>query len=263
MNPIEYLVRQGFRITSDPSKYRSGIWGKRNYTVDGYNYDTYCGGFHRAYDLAKAHLAPVPSVCDGEVVSGTNQFGNFGGTVVIANKALGIQVIYGHLARNLKVRIGQSVRQGDIVGLQSSTNYDNVEMASHLHIQFQPYGYIPNERTFVCSGIDPLKIDVGGKAYQEAWLWHGQFKTARRIRIRHRPSTSAAIDGVLPESADVRFDKLFINEGLWWIRILVKNELKCIAIGKKRAGVNFRQADRSGDLWGKVRNLDTSRGKEK
>ncbi|GAB3063280.1 M23 family metallopeptidase [Salinicoccus sesuvii] len=263
MNPIEYLVSQGFRITSDPSKYESGVWGKRDYTVDGYNYDTYCGGFHRAYDLAKAHLAPVPSVCDGEVVAGTNRMGNFGGTVVVANRALGIQVIYGHLDRNLKVRIGQAVRQGDTVGLQSSTNYDNVKMASHLHIQFQPYGYISSERAFVCSGVNPLKIDIGGKSYHAAWLWHGHFKINQRIRIRYHPSTSGTINGVLSENTEVRFDKLLVNEGLWWIRILFRNELKYIAIGRRRNGINFRQAERAGELWGSTRNLDTSRGKEK
>ncbi|WP_186365433.1 M23 family metallopeptidase [Salinicoccus cyprini] len=263
MNPIEYLKRQGFRVTSDPAKYESGVWGKRDYTVDGYNYDTYCGGYHRAYDLAKAHLAPVPAVCNGEVVAGTSRYGNFGGTVVVANKALGIQVIYGHLARNLKVRIGQSIKQGDTVGLQSYTNYDNVRMASHLHIQFQKYGYIPNERAFVCSGIDPLQIDVGGESYDDAWLWHGQFKTDSRIRIRHHPSAHSATDGILPKGAKVRFDKLFVNEGLWWIRIMIRNELKCIAIGKRRTGINFRMADQTGDLWGRVSNLDTSRGKEK
>ena len=79
MNPIEYLVSQGWRITSDPNKYydawgRKKPWGKRDYTVNGYNYDSYCYGYHRAYDFGKYHLAPIPSIADnGEVVVGTSK----------------------------------------------------------------------------------------------------------------------------------------------------------------------------------------------
>ena len=41
MDPITYLISQGFKVTSDPGRYKSGIWGLRNYTVNGYNYDNY------------------------------------------------------------------------------------------------------------------------------------------------------------------------------------------------------------------------------
>ncbi|WP_031547835.1 M23 family metallopeptidase [Salinicoccus luteus] len=263
MNPIDYLVGQGFRVTSDPTRYRSGIWGKRDYTVDGYNYDTYCGGYHRAYDLAKAHLAPVPAVCSGEVAPGTARHGNFGGTVVIANKALGIQVIYGHLDRNLKVRVGQTVRQGDTVGLQSNTNYDNVQMASHLHIQFQKYGYIAGERAFVCTGINPLKINVSEAVHLDTWLWHGHFTADSRIRLRDHPSKQAAARGIITPGTKVRFDRLYVNEGLWWIRITTGGKQRCIAVGEKQTGVTFRRANTLGRLWGKAGGLDTSRGKEK
>src|SRR5699024_7820756 len=78
MNPIAYLISQGFKVTSDPARYKSGIWGLRNYTVNGYNYDQYCGGYHRAFDLVKYDRAPIPAVFDGIVTAGTNHFGNLG-----------------------------------------------------------------------------------------------------------------------------------------------------------------------------------------
>lgn len=269
LNPIEYLKKQGFRVTSDPSKYASGVWGKRDYTVGGYNYDTYCGGFHRAYDLAKQHLAPVPSVCDGKVVLGTSAYGNFGGTVVVANKALGIQVIYGHLARNLPVKIGGRVKQGDSVGYQSSTNYDNVYMASHLHIQFQKYGYIAGERAFVCNGINPLSIDVGGSllktstSYDAAWFWKGRFRVGERIKKREFPSLEGEVGGVALIGEIYSFDKLYYNDGYWWLRILDGSTLWFIAAGKKAEGVTFRTAASRGKLWGALTGLDVSGGKEK
>ena len=160
-NPIEYLKSKGFRVTSDPNTYASGKWGLRNYTVDGYNYDHYCGGYHRAYDFGREDGAPIPSIANnGVVVSGTGDYGNFGGTVVVAYEDLGIQVIYGHLKRPIPVKIGDKVKQGDVIGRQGNTNYAGVRMDSHLHIQFQNIGYIATEKEFVCSGIDPLNIDI-------------------------------------------------------------------------------------------------------
>lgn len=160
-NLIEYLKSKGFKVSSDPNTYASGEWGLRNYTVDGYNYDNFCGGYHRAYDFWREDGAPIPSIADnGVVVSGTRDYGNFGGTVVVAYEDLGIQVIYGHLKRPIPVKIGDKVNQGDVVGRQGNTNYAGVRMDSHLHIQFQNIGYLASEKEFVCSGIDPLNINV-------------------------------------------------------------------------------------------------------
>lgn len=251
MNPIDYLISQGFKVTSDPATYASGVWGKRDYTVNGYNYDSYCGGYHRAYDLSKSHLAPVPSVCDGVVTAGTRAYGNFGGTVVVANKDLGIQVIYGHLSRNIPVKIGRKVWQGDTVGYQSNTNYQGVGMNSHLHIQFQNYGYIAGERDFVCSGIDARKIDVGGG---DGWLWTGRFRTGERINVRGAPGLKGKKTGVLASGLNVAFDKLYGQDGYWWLRIQYQGATRYIAAGKRVKGVTFAKSK----LWGKVLSLDTS-----
>lgn len=258
MNPIQYLVSHGFRITSDPTKYQSGLWGKRDYTAGGYNYDSYCGGYHRAYDLSKFDRAPVPAVTGGIVTAGTSSYGNFGGTVVIADKSLGIQVIYGHLARKLPVKIGDTVRQGQTIGYQSNTNYDNVSMASHLHIQFQKYGYIHGERAFVCTGINPLNINIDGQNYKAAWLWTGEFSADSRIRMRDFPSLSGKITGVITPGTRIKFDKLYDNDGHWWVRHRTGSRTLFSAIGERRSGVNFSKTK----IWGKIRNLNTSGGKE-
>ena len=163
MNPIEYLISKGFRLTSNPATYASGRWGLRNYTVNGYNYDSYCNGMHPAYDFGKHDGAAIPSIADGVVVAGTRRNSNFGHQVVVAHEQLGIQVIYGHLKRNLPVKVGDVIKQGDTVGYQGNSNYNNVYMASHLHIQFQELGYIADEWSFVCTGIDVRKIDVNKK----------------------------------------------------------------------------------------------------
>lgn len=165
MNPIEYLQSKGFKISSDPSTYASGIWGLRNYTqydpIKKYwiNHDSYSDGYHNAYDLYREDGAPLPAVVDGTIVDGTRQNGNFGGTIVLADNKGDYQYIYGH-CKNLRVKVGDKVKQGDILGYQSNTNYAGVYMDSHLHFQTQKQQYYANEKTFVKTGINPLGIDV-------------------------------------------------------------------------------------------------------
>lgn len=258
MNPIEYLINHGFKVTSDPAKYKSGIWGLRNYTVNGYNYDNYCGGYHRAYDLVKYDRAPVPAVFDGIAAPGTAGFGNFGGTVVLANKNRGIQVIYGHLARPLSISPGQHVKQGDIIGYQSNTNYQNVQMGSHLHIQFQKYGYISRERNFVCTGINPLALNVDKRRYNAAWLWSGDFTADQIINIRDFPSLAGSRIGFTGKNSKFSFNKLYDNDGYWWLRCRQQGKTVFIACGKKIPGTVFKETK----LYGKLSRLNTSKGKE-
>ena len=170
-NPIAYLENHGYRWTSDPNLYYQSYnpnrgkkpWGKRDHYEYGINVDSYCGGYHRAYDMVKWHGAGIPAIANATVLAGTG-WNTFGYTLVLGFKdAKGrlFQVIYGHLNRNplLDVRIGQNVKQGQIVAYQGASNNLNVTMNSHLHIQFQNYQSY-NEWQFTCLGIDPLNIDV-------------------------------------------------------------------------------------------------------
>lgn len=173
MNPIQYLQSKGFKISSDPSTYASGVWGLRNYTqydpIKKYwiNHDAYSDGYHNAYDLYREDGAPLPAVVDGTIVDGTRQNGNFGGTIVLADNKGDYQYIYGH-CKNLRVKVGDEVKQGDILGYQSNTNYAGVYMDSHLHFQTQKQQYYANEKTFVKTGIDPLGINVNNYVSESA-----------------------------------------------------------------------------------------------
>lgn len=259
MNPIEYLESKGFIVTSDPAKYASGIWGKRDYTVNGYNYDNYCGGYHRAWDLVKSHLANIPAVFDGEVVAGTSAWGNFGGTVVVANKELGIQVIYGHLDRNIPVKIGQKIKQGQTIGKQSHTNYQGVYMASHLHIQFQYIGYRP-EREFVCNGINILNINVNNKkaskpsskdvlSYTTAWDYSGTLTLTADVNYLIYPHTRAPKQDVIKKGTKLSFNRLYNSDVHWWIRATYKGGIWFLALGKRKDGEIFVDEVKKGNLW--------------
>ena len=161
MNPIQYLINKGFKITSDPNWFKR--YGERELYAYGKNVDSYCGGFHRAYDLVKYHGAGIPAIANATVLKGTG-WNTFGWTLVLGykdKKGRSFQVIYGHLNRNplTYLKVGQNVKQGQIVAYQGASNNLGVSMASHLHIQFQNYQAL-NEWNFTCLGINPLNMDI-------------------------------------------------------------------------------------------------------
>ena len=175
MSPIDYLVSKKFRITSDPNEYYESYnpnrgkkpWGQRD-LWERHNgkiiyHDTFCDGAHPGYDLSDKEGADIPAVVDGIIVDGTRQNGNFGGTVVLADHKGDYQYIYGHV-KNITVKIGDRVKQGDKLAEQSNTNFYNNPMNSHLHFQVQHQKYYAKEKDFVCTGIRPEGINVNDYA---------------------------------------------------------------------------------------------------
>lgn len=171
INPIKYLQNAGFKISSNPAEYRETYpngkrkpWGKRDHYEYGTNVDSYCGGYHRAFDLYREHNAPIPAIANAVVAPGTG-WNTFGWTLVLTFfDATGkhYQVFYGHLNQNPLnyLKLGQTVKQGQTVAYQGASNNLGVNnMNSHLHIQFQTFGAL-NERAFTCNGLNPLNIDV-------------------------------------------------------------------------------------------------------
>ncbi|MGW7930585.1 hypothetical protein BU107_05800 [Staphylococcus xylosus] len=162
LTAIDYLTKKGWKISSDPRTY-SGYpknYGFRNYTANGINYDSYCGGYHRAFDLYNNNTNDIPAVTSGKVIT-ANDYGNFGGTFEIRD-ANGNDWIYGHLRRgSMRFKVGDTVNQGDIIGLQGNSNYYDNSMNAHLHIQLRPKGTnLNDEKTKVCSGIPMEKYDI-------------------------------------------------------------------------------------------------------
>ena len=174
---IDYLVKKGWKISSDPRTY-SGYpnnYGYRNFTQNGINYDAFCGGYHRAFDLYNNDTNDVPAVTAGVVIT-AEPYGNFGGTVEIRDDK-GNDWIYGHLQRqSVILKKGDVVQQGDKIGLQGSSNYNDVKMAVHLHLQLRPKGVdLTNEVAEVCSGIDIAKYDITNLKHTE--------KVAKKMKI--------------------------------------------------------------------------------
>lgn len=184
--PIEYYTKKGWKVTSDPHEYRESYpngkrveFGLRRYHENGKHLDEYCNGYHNAWDLVLYDGAPIPSFADGIIGDGTRDYGTFGGQVLVIYEHLGIQVIYGHVKRPIKWKVGDKIKEGETVALQGSTNNQGVTMSSHLHIQFQPIKAM-NEWEFTCLGIDANKIQIDkpkqttGNAFLDKVLPHAQ-----------------------------------------------------------------------------------------
>lgn len=99
---------------------------------------------HSGVDIAAPAGTPVKASASGKVLlSGGNYF--YGGNMVILDHGLGLQTIYMHL-QETKVKVGQEVEKGDIIGLVGSTGRST---GPHLHwgaslqnIRFRPHSLL-------------------------------------------------------------------------------------------------------------------------
>jgi murein DD-endopeptidase MepM/ murein hydrolase activator NlpD len=94
--------------------------------------------FHPGLDISADKGDPVYATADGKVVSAA-MAGNYGNLVVI-DHGYGIETRYGHLSA-FKVRDGQTVKRGDLLGLVGMTGRTT---GSHLHYEVRANGRILN-----------------------------------------------------------------------------------------------------------------------
>ncbi len=89
---------------------------------------------HLGTDFAAPTGTPARTVGDG-VVSFAGVQGGFGNVVFIKHRN-GHETVYAHLSR-INVRVGQSVQQGDTIGLVGATGWAT---GPHLHFEFRVNG---------------------------------------------------------------------------------------------------------------------------
>lgn len=87
--------------------------------------------FHAGVDLKAALNTPVIAPADGVVeYAGKHQASGYG-TLLILSHNYGFKTYYGHL-NALKVKLGDSVRKGDVIALTGNTGLSN---GPHLHYE--------------------------------------------------------------------------------------------------------------------------------
>jgi murein DD-endopeptidase MepM/ murein hydrolase activator NlpD len=101
--------------------------------------------FHTGIDMVEAFGSPVYAADDGIVALVGSSSSGYGNYVVIAHSG-GLDTLYGHLSTSL-VKVGQTVAQGQPVGLEGSSGNST---GAHLHFELRinqkpvdPAPYLP------------------------------------------------------------------------------------------------------------------------
>jgi murein DD-endopeptidase MepM/ murein hydrolase activator NlpD len=94
--------------------------------------------FHQGLDISTAKGQPVYATANGTVESAeyTGEYGN----LIVVRHDFGLSTRYGHLSK-FKVRPGQSVKRGDVIGLVGSTGRST---GAHLHYEVLANGKLIN-----------------------------------------------------------------------------------------------------------------------
>lgn len=133
----------------------------------GYRSDPFTGArsFHPALDISNDRGAPVKATADGVITSAGYESG-YGLCINIAHD-YGFSTRYGHLLA-LKVRVGQQIKKGEIVGVVGSTGRST---GYHLHYEVR----IKDEPV----DPTPYMVELNGQADFAARLESSLLKGAR------------------------------------------------------------------------------------
>ncbi len=125
------------------------IWPTQGYLIRGYGIksDPFTGEqkLHSGLDISNRTGTPVVVTADG-VVASTGYQSGLGNTVVV-DHGNGFSTVYGHLSQ-FKVRQGQTVKRGELIGLIGNTGYST---GPHLHYEVMKFGGTVNPVQYIYS----------------------------------------------------------------------------------------------------------------
>jgi len=122
---------------------------------------------HRGVDYAAPRGTPVVSTAVGKVMF-IGSKGGYGNTVVIRHGGQ-YSTLYGHLNSFQKgLRMGQSVRQGEVVGYVGATG---LATGPHLHYEFRVNGTHTDPLSFKHPRAEPLTLSLRDEFRERARHW--------------------------------------------------------------------------------------------
>ena len=104
--------------------------------------------FHAGMDFSAKTGTPIYATGDGVVTTADNTASGYGNHIVVRH-GYGYETLYGHLSK-YKVRAGQKVSRGDIIGYVGSTGRSE---APHLHYEVHKNGEVVNPLNFYYGNI--------------------------------------------------------------------------------------------------------------
>ena len=88
---------------------------------------------HKAVDIKAADNSDVMAVMAGEVVSIENNY--LKGTIVTIKHNKSLQTVYASLDEDVKVKVGDKVKQGTVIGKVSTSAKGESADGAHLHFE--------------------------------------------------------------------------------------------------------------------------------
>ncbi|MBB6695100.1 peptidoglycan DD-metalloendopeptidase family protein [Cohnella xylanilytica] len=116
------------------------IWPVKSHRITSYMGKRW-GSYHRGIDMVgnKSIMA-----ADNGTVEFAGKKGTYGNAVII-NHNNGFKTLYGHMS-SIKVKKGQVVSQGDIIGIMGSTGHST---GTHLHFEVELNGSLRNPTSYL------------------------------------------------------------------------------------------------------------------
>jgi murein DD-endopeptidase MepM/ murein hydrolase activator NlpD len=142
------LERRQALAAATPSIWPAPGWLNDRY---GHRADPFTGGsdYHPGLDISADRGDPVVATANGRITAAQRN-GSYGNMVVI-DHGFGISTRYAHLD-SFRVRAGEAVRRGDIVGYAGSTGRST---GTHLHYEVLVYGRHLNPLQFLLNRARP------------------------------------------------------------------------------------------------------------
>ncbi len=135
-------VRKGVERREALAKATPSIWPAAGWisSTPGVRQDPFTGeeAFHEGLDISADRGQPVYATGAGHVITASYQ-GSYGNLVVL-DHGFGLETRYGHL-QGFKVKVGDAVNRGDVVGLVGSTGRST---GYHLHYEVRANGRLLN-----------------------------------------------------------------------------------------------------------------------
>lgn len=111
--------------------------------------------FHPGLDFAAPQGTPIYATADGTVTTAGNTGNGYGNHVVI-NNGYGYETLFGHMVR-VKVRVGQSVKRGEVIGWVGSTGKST---GPHCHYEVHKNGQKIDPVYFFYNDLTPEQFDL-------------------------------------------------------------------------------------------------------
>ncbi|MFV8327277.1 M23 family metallopeptidase [Flavobacterium sp. ZS1P14] len=118
---------------------------------------------HKGMDFSANIGTPIYATGDGVIAKADNTASGYGNHIVI-NHGYGYETLYGHLSK-YKVRAGQHVKRGDVIGYVGSTGRSE---GPHLHYEVHKDGNVVNPLNFYYGNISAIEyVAISKLANQE------------------------------------------------------------------------------------------------